>query len=562
MAKQPKSPTPPEELEEVVLSGGGGSDGGSDGGNGGGDGGGPGGGDEPGDGSPQRPWTVRLSPSSEDPRVRTELALWEVIGRSTHRSSFANYARFMDSILYVARDGNQAGRESRVPFRKRDSAFPRPYNVYGGDAYDLVSTATEMFLMAQTGRLGDLTWLRSTPIQVDIEVIRGQQHQYYEALIAEGHDSRIMPYLDLIRQKLADLPIKDEFSVGTAPGEYGILRGRIDTPAMIELIWSYWLEQGMLVQTMSAISLRFQNKRTDELVDPLANLAIDPLRTLNNLLWGFVKDEANRLSLPRRAFEYDQEYGLTLSGKAVPRIKSVDRRSKFIECFHNLLHECTKFFVQRDDLTMRADGFPLLNTITDVHLLLAEGANNQFGDLPWTARKEMMVMQWLLARPEFREFLGGRIMVPYAEPWMDRVDTMRMLQSWGDVSITSFYYLAVYGEQILLTLRYGNWTEIHDAGTAAAWADRWRPAIQTYVHHYRRVTGVDLGADVVDGRDGQDRYLQPSLHLVRRLAEQHVGGASLPPPASLAALPGPGVRAEGARRISRTVKAPAPQQRS
>ena len=140
-----------------------------------------------------------------------------------------------------------------------------------------------------------------------------------------------------------------------------------------------------------------------------------------------------------------------------------------------------------------------MNSITDMHLLLAAGANNFYGGLPWTARHEMMVMQWLLARPEFREFLAGRLMMRYAEPWMDRVDTMRMQQRWGDPSITSFHYLAHYGEKILLSFRWGNWSEIHDPGTAAAWADNWRPAVQTYVHHYRRVTGVDLGIELVDG---------------------------------------------------------------
>ncbi len=35
----------------------------------------------------------------------------------------------------------------------------------------------------------------------------------------------------------------------------------------------------------------------------------------------------------------------------------------------------------------------------------------------------MLVEQWLLARIEMREFLlGGRAMVPYAEPGMGQVD--------------------------------------------------------------------------------------------------------------------------------------------
>lgn len=120
---------------------------------------------------------------------------------------------------------------------------------------------------------------------------------------------------------------------------------------------------------------------------------------------------------------------------------------------------------------------------------------------------------------------------------MDRVDTMRMLQRWGDVSITSFDYLAHYGEQILLSLRFGNWSQITDAGTAAAWADKWRSAIQTYVHHYRRVTGVDIGVDMVDTQDLQLRYVQPSVLLARRVAQHR--GVAMPPPASLAALSSP-----------------------
>ena len=99
---------------------------------------------------------------------------------------------------------------------------------------------------------------------------------------------------------------------------------------------------------------------------------------------------------------------------------------------------------------MIADGFALLNALKEVHLLLAEGAHNQFGDLPWTARGEMLIQQWLLSRPEMRDFLQGRRMVPYKEPWMAQVDTMKSLQGWTDVTVTHFRDLGVYGEQILL----------------------------------------------------------------------------------------------------------------
>lgn len=252
--------------------------------------------------------------------------------------------------------------------------------------------------------------------------------------------------------------------------------------------------------------------------DPLANLELDPLRPLNNIIWGFVQDDYSRLSVQRRAYEYDHHYGFALVGKAVPRIESADSRSKFVAAFHNLLYRTIMYYREDDDTTIVADAFALLNALREVHLILAEGAHNQFGDLPWTARKEMLMMQWILARPETKEFLRGRYMVPYQEPWMGAVDDMKRLQGWSDVTITHFHELAIYGEQILLSIRYGDWIDINDQEYARNWARYWRPEIQRYVHAYHAVTGVDLSADVVDTRRAEDRFVQPSVHLSKRLA--------------------------------------------
>src|SRR5262249_45607744 len=155
------------------------------------------------------------------------------------------------------------------------------------------------------------------------------------------------------------------------------------------------------------------------------------------------------------AYEYDHHYGLTLEGKAVPELRTADSRSKFLETFHNLLALAWAFHKQDDDMTVKADAHPVLNALRDNHMLLTEGAHNQFGDLPSTARIEMLMQQWLLARPEFREVLPTRIMVAYPEPWMDRVDAMKKLQNWSDTSVLHFHHLAKYGEQILLSIRYG-----------------------------------------------------------------------------------------------------------
>jgi hypothetical protein len=234
-------------------------------------------------------------------------------------------------------------------------------------------------------------------------------------------------------------------------------------------------------------------------------------------LWGYVQDEQHRLSVVRRNYEYDHQYGLHLEGKAVRDFRPADSRSKFIEAFHNLLRQLTPFFRQDDDTTVKADAFPVLNALKEVHLILSQGAHNQYGDLPATARIEMMMQQWLLARPEFREFLPTRVMVAYPEPWMDRVDAMKKLQGWTDTSVAHFRDLAMFGEQLLLSIRFGHWSDAYEPVQAHNWARFWRPQAQGYIHAYRAVTGVDLSAEVANP---QLETALPSVLLRQRLEAQ------------------------------------------
>ena len=309
----------------------------------------------------------------------------------------------------------------------------------------------------------------------------------------------------------------------------------------------------MLVQTMNAISLRFQNIRAHRGHDPLAMLEIDPLRPLNNLIWAHIQDEQHRLSMLRRVYEYDHHYGLTLQGRAVPALRPADSRSKFLETFHNLLYLCSIFFKEDDDTTVKADGFPVLNAIKDVHLLLSQGAHNQFGDLPSTARQEMLIQQWLLARPEFREYIPTRIMVAYPEPWMDRVDDMKSIQGWSDSSTMHFHNLAVFGEQALLSIRFGAWNTVNDPVHAANWARYWRPELQGYYYAYQAVTGVDLTAEITSAQRAELRYLQPSVHLANRLAQQQQQQRSR---AALADMPNGQMMPRGRATARRAIRGP------
>ncbi len=264
-----------------------------------------------------------------------------------------------------------------------------------------------------------------------------------------------------------------------------------------ELIWSYWHEEGMLVQSINAIALRFQNIGTGGR-DPLANFELDSLRPISNILWGYVQDAQHRLSIVRRNYEYQSQYGIRLSGKAAPDLLPVTSRSNFIGAFHNLLHKCSQFYRDVDNLTIKADPFPVLNALREVNLLLTEGMHNQFNDLSLTARIEMMIEQWILGRKEIKEFLRGKAMVIYDEPWMGVVDTMKNIQGWQSTSIKPYHELAEYGEDILLSIRYTMWSQINNPQVAGNWANKFRPAIQRYTYSYQAVTGVDITAENIN----------------------------------------------------------------
>lgn len=484
---------------------------------------------------------VALSRTATESTADT--SFFRALLNSTEGLSFNTYLRFMDNLFCDEPipskfpqfekerfgDRNEPDRDTKH-YQYRGLRQLRLLPFTDSDAYRVVKAATEAFVMVNCGVLADpqpfdagrdRAYLRQRDLPVPLQGLKQVFNADYLEFVFDGdrEAARTLPYLAVIRSKLPDIAIK-LYPIEAAPEDtsecHGILQHKLANPCLIELIWSYWHEEGMLVQTMNAIARRFQNVRSHER-DPLANLEIDPLRPLNNLLWGWVQDEQHRLSIVRRNYEYDHHYGLRLEGKAVARMQAADSRSRFLEAFHNLLRLCAVFFKQDDDTTVKADAFPVLNALKEVHLILSQGAHNQFGDLPSTARIEMLMQQWLLARPEFREFLPTRIMTAYPEPWMDRVDAMKKLQGWTDTSVLHFRNLAMFGEQILLTIRWGHWSDVNEPLQAFNWARLLRPQIQGYSHAYRAVTGVDLAVETADTK--VDATL-PSVLLQRRLATQ------------------------------------------
>jgi len=481
-----------------------------------------------GDGRVSRSTALMIAPAATTPvagavsvglrrsatTVTPDLPLWVVIRNSTDGLSFKNYQRYIDIVLCDApadgfADGFVLRNTAVAPRNEFDKLKKRRFLPFSdSDAYRLLKVATEAFVMVNAGVAltsyppfdrEDLELLISRTGVDNLGMDRFERlwNGYLERV--NGTTLRTLPYLALIANKFPDARLKSRIFSALQDFEIaepcnGLLAQKLSEPCLVELIWSYWHEEAMLVQSINAVSLRFQNRRARN-GDPLANMELSPLRPLNNLLWGYIQDEQHRLTVMRRADEYDHEYGLRLEGRAVPQYRTADSRVQFVRAFHNLLHLASVFFQKDDDTTVLADAFPVLNALKEVHLILSQGAHNQFGDLPVTARVEMMMQQWIMARPEFAEFLPTRAMVAYPEPWMDRVDAMKRLQGWSDVNVLHFRDLGVFGEKLLLTIRYGSWVDVNDPDQAKNWLRAWRPEIQGYIHAYRAVCGADVTAE-------------------------------------------------------------------
>ncbi|MEO6550341.1 MAG: hypothetical protein ABIN94_20215 [Ferruginibacter sp.] len=405
---------------------------------------------------------------------------------------FIAYRSLMDSILFTRYSSQPAPGTGSIKVDPRVEITSEENIMLGNSlfssthAYRLLKYATEKYLRIHYG-------LSGLPTGEPGDII-----------------GDTLPYIRLVEAKLERcLPhsgaLSSDISIPKAHSHY--------KPVFIELIWSYWHEEGMVYQTINAIARRFQNFRNGQR-DPLANLEIGPLRPLNNILWGYIQDAPNRLSPMRFAYECMHHYGIK-PATANP-VAPADSRSYFIQAFHNLLNKCALFYREADNLIKVADALPVLNALREVHMQLAEGAHNQFGDLPLASRAQMMIEQYMLSRQEIKEFLGGREMVPTDEPWMDRVDIMKSLQGWNRASVTYFHDLAEFGEQIILSIRWISWSQVNNRNIARAWALLFRDEIQRYIHCYHAVTGVDLSVVNVSGA-ANDRSLMPAVLIRRKL---------------------------------------------
>ena len=212
-----------------------------------------------------------------------DLSFWQGILNSTEQMSFNNYLRFMNLLFCGEEDlGDVPAFEQQRFAQKRalrnQLRTRRLLPFTDSDAYRAVKAATEAFVMVNCGVLApprpfddrrDADYLRRRDLPVPLGRLENVFTEDYLVQVLGGTPGdKTLPYLAVIRSKLPDISIKlsplDDVDVTRVGQCTGILQDKLTNPCLLELIWSYWHEEGMLVQTMNSITRRFQNVRAGE----------------------------------------------------------------------------------------------------------------------------------------------------------------------------------------------------------------------------------------------------------------------------------------------------------
>jgi hypothetical protein len=439
---------------------------------------------------------VSLAPATPPPSA--DQILWTIIRDRSAAVGFGRYKGFIDKVMCEY----QGEREGGIR-RDKLQTLHHPSLRYGTRSYEVLKAATDLFLKQECGvELALQDWdfedearrMGRSPSDTTASKLEQLRKDY---LVKVTSTLSTVPYLAEIVKKLEDLPLKGAAAV--IPNCYGILEEEVSAPCLLEPIWSLWMEACGVPAAADLVGARFTNKRVigRNGLDPLARFDVVPLRPMAHLLYGYQRDAQHRLEPDVRDLEFLHAYGMTPPGRAPTATGAADSRTRFSTAFNNLLHAALQFHRDANNTFIVPDPFPVLVALKELNLLLTEGMHNQYNDFTWNARAEGLIQAWLLARPEMQEFLGGRPMVNQRETWIDRAQTLRSLCGWGDAPAMHYRDLAVFGEQILLSIRFGNWIQVDDKDVAAGWANYWRSEIEGYAFAYGAVSGVDLTRQLV-----------------------------------------------------------------
>ena len=262
---------------------------------------------------------------------------------------------------------------------------------------------------------------------------------------------------------------------------------------LVEPIWGFWLDAAHLARLTTLLAARQINAPMPG-SSSIPELDLPP--ALISLLTTWFNDHQSGARAAARAANYLAHYGLRLPAPRAPDARLRVKSSPLLDAFHAALIEAIH-------LIPSADASHLLFRLRRLHIHLAQRASRivegvpppdiftRLGESLSLGRADLLTAQWLLARPELTAALRGPVLVPYAQPWMPTLDRLRQLTRSFD-SLALFYDdLAATSEALLLSIRFGDWTQ-STPPAAANWASFWRPDIARYLVAYQELTGIAL----------------------------------------------------------------------
>src|SRR5215510_3101151 len=232
---------------------------------------------------------ARVTLRRTDATLTSDHALWAAIRNRADAIGFDPYDRFINRVLCKLNDINadlDEGKpvsDEQATITAEDIGSPsikdrrddllRVPSIYGVDAYNLLKVATQAFLLFEAGVAVARPRNSDTGLQdgTGSDIVPGEEGRIGEQVTFDQIQQRMATYLSPIQpgaplpylQRIVDalVGIDSERQKESLPYCFDLLRNRFKSPSLLELIWSYWNEEGMLVQTMNAICLRFQNRR-------------------------------------------------------------------------------------------------------------------------------------------------------------------------------------------------------------------------------------------------------------------------------------------------------------
>lgn len=346
-----------------------------------------------------------------------------------------------------------------------------------------------------------------------------------------------LPYLQRVIQRVSSELLKsinESTGVGNSriTGDFTCeyLRQRLQRPPMYDLIWSYWMSLAGLTETMNAVVDCYRRK-SNERTALLSDVRFDLLRPIGNLLSGYARDTEIPITHEEYLVELQAQYGLMLPEHAELDIQGMQSDTSFLGALHNVIGGSGKLLRDRLNKTLDVDTHSLGRILGNMNVRLAMGAHNQLWEVTRRIRRDMLVQQWILSRPEVTEFLRVPAMVDMREGWMSALAAYRDRKNqqsrsasrsgnYGSVSgnssqsalvVQQFHRLACKSEIMVLGARWGGWSNEDMVGKSAeGWLNEVQHDIKDYISDYREVTRlVNLDVETADPQALALREMQP-----------------------------------------------------